>query len=97
MSIRYSVLTTGEFSKTRGRQASLDGSYIDTSDLYKSLLTIAGFHPHLLDVALLCHPMGIRKDQEVSQQCASSTPPPIDVPPLINSQDVPLLGKCHPH
>ena len=31
------------------------------------------FSPLLLDIALLCYPIRIRKDREVSQQCASST------------------------
>ncbi len=67
MSIGYSV------RNPQVRQVSSVGSCIDTSDLYKSCFTSAGLHPCLLDVALLCRPMRIRKDREVSQQCASST------------------------
>ena len=39
-------------------------------DLYKSCLTSGGLHPCSLDVDLLCCPMRIHKDEEVSQQCA---------------------------
>ncbi len=62
-----------EYHKVQAREASSVGSYIHTSDLYKSYFTSAGLHPCWLDVALLCRPMRILKDGEVSQQCASST------------------------
>ena len=64
-----------EYLKVQAREASSVGSCIHRSDLYKSCFTSIGFHPRLLDVALLCRPMRIRKDPEVSQQCASSTAP----------------------
>ncbi len=48
-------------------------TYIDTSVQYKVQLTSVGLHPCLLHVALLCRPIRIRKDPEVSQQCVSST------------------------
>ncbi len=71
----YSVLSTHphEYCKVQAREASSVGSCINISDLYKSHFTSTGLYPCLLDVALLCRPMRIRNDREVSQQCASST------------------------
>ncbi len=74
MSIQYSVRVL-EYPKVQAREANSVSSCINTSDLYKSCFTSVGLYPCLLDVALLCCPIRIRKDQEVSQQCASSTMP----------------------
>ena len=66
-----------EYSKVQAREASLVGSYINMSDLYKSYFTSEGFAPLLTrcHFAEQCCPMRICKDREVSQQCASSTCP----------------------
>ena len=77
VSIRYSVhvlrVLSMEYCKVQAREASSVASCIHMSYLYKSCFTNAGLHPCWLDVALLCRPMRIRKDREVSQQRASST------------------------
>ncbi len=68
VSIRYSVRDP-RVSQDIVRQASSVDSCIET------VLSVqeSRLHPCSLDVALLCRPMRICKDREVSQQCASST------------------------